>query len=158
MTPPRVTPGQVVTPQQKIGLELVARLHSGRDVVLAIDLTESVGLNNEGHIRLRQIIEDSLKPGDSVYVVPFASNVALLEGTSDLYPLGSSINFSNNSKNSVEKIIQKIPLSPDSKLQNTDIQPTVQEMCTIAPSGEKPCKVNSYLFGQLCRANASKLF
>ena len=121
MTPPRVTPGQVVTPQQKIGLELVARLHSGRDVVLAIDLTESVGLNNEGRIRLRQIIEDSLKPGDSVYVVPFASNVVLLERTSDLYPLGNDINFSSKSKGSIEKILQKIPLSSDSKLQHTDI-------------------------------------
>ena len=209
-------------------------------------MTEREGLNNEGRIRIRQIIEDSLKPGDSVYVVPFASNVVLLERTSNLYPLGSSINFSSKSKDNIEKILQKIPLSPDLKLQNTDIQraeltiyqgiahlnqnrlqqnqpikpqsvvwitdapllansgnewietpanspfrvkdspetrerqswvdalpiikrellikndksqdyklavvdiaPTVQEICTIAPSGEKPCKVNSYLFGQL---------
>jgi hypothetical protein len=44
----------------------VARLHGGHDVVLAIDLTESVGLNDEGRIRLRQIVEDSLRPGDPV--------------------------------------------------------------------------------------------
>lgn len=37
----KVIPGQLLTPQQKIGLELVTRLHGGRDVVLAIDLTES---------------------------------------------------------------------------------------------------------------------
>lgn len=101
MTSPRVTPGQPLTPQQQTGLELVARLHSERDVVLAIDLTESVGLNNEGRIRLRQIIEDSLKPGDSVYVVPFASNVAPLEGVSDLYPLGIPIEFNSKSKDSM---------------------------------------------------------
>lgn len=122
MTPPRITSGQVLTPQQKTGLELVARLHGGRDVVLAIDLTESVGLNNEGRIRLRQIIEDSLKPGDSVYVVPFASDVAPLKGASDLYPLGIPIEFSSKSKDNIGKILQKIPSSPDSKLQNTDIQ------------------------------------
>jgi hypothetical protein len=55
-----VAPGQPLTSFQKIGLESVARLHGGRDVVLAIDLTESVGLNDEGHLRLRQIVEDSL--------------------------------------------------------------------------------------------------
>ncbi len=71
MVLPTVIPGQPLSSQQKLGLELVTRLHSGRDVVLAIDLTESVGINDEGRIRLRQIIEDSLKPGDSVYVVPF---------------------------------------------------------------------------------------
>ncbi len=68
-----VTPGQPLTDFQKTGLEWVGRLHGGRDVVLAIDLTESVGLNDEGHIRLRQIVEDSLKSGDTVYVVPFAT-------------------------------------------------------------------------------------
>lgn len=246
MTSPRVTPGQPLTPQQQTGLELVARLHSERDVVLAIDLTESVGLNNEGRIRLRQIIEDSLKPGDSVYVVPFASNVAPFEGASDLYPLGIPIEFSSKSKDSIDKVLQKVPSSADLKFQNTDIQraeltiyqgiaqinqnrlqqsqpikpqsviwitdapllgnsakewietpanssfrvknspesrerqswldalpmikrellikndksqdyklavvdiaPTAQEFCTIAPSSQDLCKVNTYLFGQL---------
>jgi hypothetical protein len=81
---PTVTPGQPLSPQQKMGLELVSRLHKGRDVVIAIDLTESVGINGEGRIRLRQIIEDSLKPGDSVYVVPFVSSLNSVEGVSDL--------------------------------------------------------------------------
>lgn len=54
-------------------------MHGGRDVVLAIDLTESVGINNEGRLRLRQIVADSLQPGNLVYVVPFGSNLAPLK-------------------------------------------------------------------------------
>lgn len=240
-----VTPGQTLNPQQKMGLDLVTHLHKGRDVVLAIDLTESVGINSEGRIRLRQIIEDSLQPGDSVYVVPFASDVGSLKGRSDLNPLGIPINFGSKNQDNIEKVLQKIPPSANLKLQNTDIQraelivyqgvaqlnqnrlqqnqpikpqsvvwitdapllansgkewietpanspfrvkdspesqahqawlkalplnkrelsiknnhkdykiavvdiePTVQEFCTIAPSGKEICKVNSYLFGQL---------
>ncbi len=117
-----VTPGQSLTSQQKTGLELVTRLHSGRDVVLAIDLTESVGINNEGRIRLRQIVEDSIKPGDSVYVVPFGSKVAALEGVSNSNPLGTPIEFTNSSKNNIDKVLQKIPPTADLKLQNSDIQ------------------------------------
>ena len=241
-----VTPGQILSSQQKIGLELITRLHGGRDVVLAIDLTESVGINNEGRIRLRQIVEDSLKPGDSVYVVPFASDVSSLQSASNIYPLGTPIQFSSKSKENIDKVLQKIPLAANLKLQNTDIQraeltvyqglaqinqnrfqqnqpikpqsvvwitdapllthsgndwietpanspfrvknssesqerqawlkalpthkkelsiqnaqskdyklavvdidPTVQEFCTIAPGNKEICKVNSYLFGQL---------
>jgi len=241
----KVTPGKRLSSQQQTALGIVARLHGKRDVVLAIDLTESVGINNEGRIRLKQIIEDSLKPGDSVYIVPFAAEVTQLHGLSDVYPLGSPIEFSNNQE-SFDKIIQKIPLSADLKLQNTDIQraeltiyqglaqlnqnrlqqnqpikaqsvvwvtdapllaesgndwietpvnspfrvadssqskerqawinilplkkreltiensasqqyklavvdiePTVQEFCTIAPNNQEFCKVNSYLLGQL---------
>jgi len=118
----KVTPGQQLSPQQKIGLELVTRLHSGHDVVLAIDLTESVGINNEGRIRLRQIIEDSLKPRDSVYVVPFASDVILRKDGSYLYPLGIPIEFTSKSKDNIDKVLQRIPLSANLKLQNTDIQ------------------------------------
>lgn len=118
----KVIPGQLLTPQQKIGLELVTRLHGGRDVVLAIDLTESVGINNEGRLRLRQIVADSLQPGDSVYVVPFGSNLALLKGGSNLYPLGIPIKFSSKATNNIDEVLQKIPLSADLKIQNTDIQ------------------------------------
>ncbi|WP_250122183.1 vWA domain-containing protein [Chroococcidiopsis sp. CCMEE 29] len=120
--PQKVTPGQQLSSEQKLGLELVTRLHSGRDVVLAIDLTESVGINHEGRIRLRQIIEDSLKPGDSVYVVPFGSDVSSLQRASILYPLGTSIEFSNKNKENFNKVLQKVPLSANLKLQNTDIQ------------------------------------
>ncbi|MCL1466795.1 VWA domain-containing protein [Argonema galeatum] len=113
MTPPRkVTPGQPLTASQKAGLELVARLHGGRDVVLAIDLTESVGLNDEGRNRLRQIVQDSLHPGDSVYVVPFATNVN---------PLPPAIEF-NGKREDIDRILQVVPLDRDPNLRNTDIQ------------------------------------
>ncbi len=123
MTSALVAPGQPLTPQQKTGLELVAHLpwQGGRDVVLAIDVTESVGLNDEGRIRLRQIVEDSLNPGDSVYVVPFASDVVLPEQASDVY-LGKQIEFRRKDKDNIEKILKNIPLAPDLKQQNTDIQ------------------------------------
>lgn len=115
-----VTPGQPLTGFQKTGLEWVARLHGGRDVVLAIDLTESVGLNDEGHIRLRQIVEDSLKSGDTVYVVPFATKVNPLESQINPLKLKSSIQYKG--KADVEKILQLIPFQADLNLQNTDIQ------------------------------------
>jgi hypothetical protein len=51
----------------------------GRDVVLAINLTESVGLNDERRLRLKQIIQDSLVPSDSVHIVPFASTANPLQ-------------------------------------------------------------------------------
>jgi hypothetical protein len=119
---PTVTPGQSLSPQQKMGLNLVTHLHKGRDVVLAIDLTESVGINGEGRIRLRQIIEDSLQSGDCVYVVPFASDVGSLKGISDLNPLGTPINFGSKNQHNIEKVLQKIPPSANLRLQNTDIQ------------------------------------
>ncbi|WP_138501438.1 VWA domain-containing protein [Nostoc sp. PA-18-2419] len=121
MTTTKITPGQTVTSTQKIGLDLVAVLGGGRDVVLAIDLTESVGLNDEGRIRLRQIITDSLKPGDTVYVVPFAQDIVLNEVKSDVNPLGTAIYFSSKNQENIDKILAKIP-SPDRKLYGTDIQ------------------------------------
>lgn len=115
-----VAPGQPLTPFQKIGLESVARLHGGRDVVLAIDLTESVGLNDEGHLRLRQIVEDSLKSGDTVYVVPFATKTN--PSTPEINPLTLETAIQFKGKADVEKILQLIPFQPDLRLQNTDIQ------------------------------------
>ncbi|MBO1348993.1 MAG: VWA domain-containing protein [Hormoscilla sp. GUM202] len=108
---PTVAPGQPLTPLQRTALQLVARLHGGRDVVLAIDLTESVGLNEEGRLRLRQIVSDSLQPGDTVYVVPFASTVA---------PLEAPIAFKSNED--VDRIIPGIESQSDGNFRNTDIQ------------------------------------
>ena len=113
MTPPtKVTPGQPLTSLQKSGLEWVVRLHGGRDVVLAIDLTESVGLNDEGRNRLRQIVQDSLHQGDSVYVVPFATTTN---------PLPPPIEFGGK-KEDIDKILQVVPLERDPNVRNTDIQ------------------------------------
>ncbi|MBD2412983.1 hypothetical protein FACHB389_28320 [Nostoc calcicola FACHB-389] len=121
MTTNKVTPGQTLTSTQKIGLDLVAVLGGGRDVVLAIDLTESVGLNDEGRIRLRQIITDSLKAGDTVYVIPFAQDIVLNEVISSENPLGTPIYFNNKNQENIDKILAKIP-APDLRLYGTDIQ------------------------------------
>ncbi len=107
----KVTPGQPLKPWQQSGLKLVA-LFQGRDVVLAIDLTESVGLNDEGRIRLRQIVEDSLDKGDTVYVVTFASTV---------YPQNKPIVFRGKEED-IEEILDAIPFQADLQLRNTDIQ------------------------------------
>ncbi|KAB8335066.1 VWA domain-containing protein [Scytonema tolypothrichoides VB-61278] len=116
-----VTPGQNLNPSQKIGLELVSCFR-GRDVVLAIDLTESVGLNDEGRFRLRQIVEDSLKPGDSVYVVPFGKDLAIGEVTSSVNPLGTPIQFNSQSKENIDKVLEKIPFVSDPNRYGADIQ------------------------------------
>ena len=104
---------------QKLGLDLVSAFQ-GRDVVLAVDLTESVGFNDEGRLRLRQIVQDSLQQGDTVYVVPFATQVNPLEPKVD--PLTSEKAIKISSKEELEKVISSVPLKPNLKLQNTDIQ------------------------------------
>lgn len=116
-----VIPGTTPTGWQKTGLEWVARLNGGRDVVLALDLTESVGLNDEGRIRLRQIVEKSLQPGDSVYIVPFASSVNPLNFKENPLTSAKSILYKNK-KEDTERILQVIPFQSDKRLQNTDIQ------------------------------------
>ena len=115
-----VSPGQNIQHWQKTGLELVANIYGGRDVVLAIDLTESVNLNDEGRIRLRQIIKDSLRPGDRVYVVPFATNVNPL--TPQINPLTVERAVKFNGKRDISKILELVPFQPNLTLQNTDIQ------------------------------------
>nr|WP_228043656.1 vWA domain-containing protein [Dolichospermum sp. LEGE 00246] len=119
----KITPGQPLTDTQKKGLQLVSLLGRGkRDVVLAIDVTESVGLNDQGRIRLRQIVEDSLKPGDSVYVVPFAKNVVFDEVISVENPLGKPIYFSKKNSENINKVLAKIPFNYDPNRYGTDIQ------------------------------------
>lgn len=120
--PQKAAPGKPISSLQKTGLELIGGLQGGQDVVLAIDLTGSVGLNNEGRIHLRQVIESSLHAGDLVYIVPFGSSVVLPKGTTTLYPLGIPVEIGDKSKNNIDKVLKKIPLAADSKLQNTDIQ------------------------------------
>ncbi|MBD2387330.1 VWA domain-containing protein [Cylindrospermum sp. FACHB-282] len=119
----KITPGQSLTDTQKNGLKLVSLLGGGkRDVVLAIDITESVGLNDQGRIRLRQIIEHSLQPGDSVYIVPFAQDVILGEYQSIENPLGTPIYFSGNNPENIDKILAKVPFNYDPKRYGADIQ------------------------------------
>jgi hypothetical protein len=111
---------QPLSSWQKTGLDLTSSWQ-GRDVVLAIDLTGSVRLNDEGRLRLKQIIQDSLHPGDSVYVVPFASTVNPLQPQVDCLSTGAAIPFQGKPAD-IERILQTLPLTANNTLQNTDIQ------------------------------------
>ncbi|MBO1052931.1 MAG: VWA domain-containing protein [Dolichospermum sp. DET73] len=123
MTLTKITPGQPLTDTQRNGLQLVSLWGGGkRDVVLAIDITESVGLNDQGRIHLRQIVEDSLKPGDSVYVVPFAQNVVFDAVISVENPLGTPIYFRDKNSENINKVLAKIPFNSDPNRYGTDIQ------------------------------------
>ncbi|MDH6097341.1 VWA domain-containing protein [Anabaenopsis sp. FSS-46] len=122
MTLTRISPGEKLTPTQQLGLNLVSRLSSGRDVILAIDLTESVGLNDQARIRLRQIVQDSIQPGDYIYIVPFARDLVLAELTASLNPLGEPIKYIDRTEENIAQLLEKIPLTSDSKYYGTDIQ------------------------------------
>ncbi|WP_107669106.1 VWA domain-containing protein [Cyanothece sp. BG0011] len=114
-----ITPGESLNPWQKVGLELITYLHRGRDVIVAIDLTGSVNFNEEGNTRLRQILQDSLRSGDSVYIVPFAAEVNPLNPQKS--SLGEVIKFKNKAED-IEAVINKIFAAYQEGLRNTDIQ------------------------------------
>ena len=123
MTLTKITPGQPLTDTQRNGLQLVSLWGGGkRDVVLAIDVTESVGFNDQGRIRLRQIVADSLKSGDSVYVVPFAQDLVFDEIISVENPLGKPIYFRDKNSENINKVLAKIPFNSDPNRYGTDIQ------------------------------------
>jgi hypothetical protein len=111
---------QPLSDWQKTGLKLTSS-REGRDVVLAIDLTESVGLNDEGRLRLKQIIQDSLVPGDSVYVVPFASTVNPLQPQVDLLSAEAAIPFQGKPTD-IDRILQTLPFNSNNTQKYTDIQ------------------------------------
>jgi hypothetical protein len=119
----KITPGQPLTDTQRNGLQLVSLWGGGkRDVVLAIDVTESVGFNDQGRIRLRQIVADSLKSGDSVYVVPFAQDLVFDDIISVENPLGNPIYFRDKNSENINKVLAKIPFNSDPNRYGTDIQ------------------------------------
>ena len=115
----QVTIGETLTDWQIRGLELVSWFR-GRDVVFAIDLTESVSLDDEGRLRLRQIIDDSLNAGDTVYIVPFSSEVNSNDDSNPFTP--SAAIQVRNRQESIEEILNRIPLQADLNESNTDIQ------------------------------------
>ncbi|MGY6530152.1 MAG: VWA domain-containing protein [Cyanobacterium sp.] len=115
----QITVGESLTQWQIKGLEIVSWFR-GRDVVFAIDLTESVSLDDEGRLRLRQIIDDSLKSGDTVYIVPFSSEVNPGNDNNSLTP-PEAIKVRNRQE-SIEAILNRIPLQADLNESNTDIQ------------------------------------
>lgn len=108
---------------QRLGINLVARLQGKRDVVLAIDLTESVGFGVEGELRLQQIVEKSLQSGDRVYLVGFATDV------NPSYPIGfnaisdqEEIHFRKSSDSIEALTAQILDLARNSTFRNTNIQ------------------------------------
>jgi hypothetical protein len=111
---------QLLSDWQKTGLKLTSS-QQGRDVVLAIDLTGSVRLNDEGRLRLKQIIQDSLRPGDAVYVVPFASTVNPLQPQVNCLASDAALPFQGKPAD-IDRILQTLPLTSSNTLQNTDIQ------------------------------------
>lgn len=125
----KIAIGEELSPNQLKGLELVSLLSRGRDVVFAIDLTESVNLDEEARVRLKQIITDSLNKGDTVYIVPFSSQVnptnpeinPLTDKDADTEGAPTPIAFLNPEKD-IERIIEKIPLKANLNEKNTDIQ------------------------------------
>jgi hypothetical protein len=116
-----IATGNSVKSWQQFGLNLASRIYGGRDVVIAIDLTESVGLNAEGRLRLTQIIEDSLQSGDTVYVVPFASEVNPLQPKINPLTKEQGIKFKGKPAD-IESILNVLPFESEINLNNTDIQ------------------------------------
>lgn len=120
-----VTPSQdSLSFWQETGLKLIARFGQGRDVVLAIDLTESVGFggDKEGTLRLDQIIKDSLRSGDHVYIAPFASVVN--PSDSDANPIIPGNAWLYRGKPDDTAQIQAALPQPEQykRYENTDIQ------------------------------------
>lgn len=113
-----VTPGEPLNSWQALGLKAISKLQGSRDVVLAFDLTGSVDFNDEGRIRVKQIIKDSLKPGDRVYVVPFASDVNPLNPKENSFL--NPIKFTGKEED-INRILDLFPRE-NSSLENTDIQ------------------------------------
>lgn len=116
-----ITIGDKLSNNQQLGLELVSKFSGGRDVVFAIDLTQSVSLDTQGKLRLKQIVQDSLNKGDSVYIVPFSSSINPTNPNVNPFSLSELITF-KNAKEDIDKIIDKIPLKTNITEKNTDIQ------------------------------------
>ena len=100
---------QSLHPLQQFALSLTA-WGEGRDVVFAVDVTRSVRLNNQGRLRIEQIIRDSLNRGDTAYIVPFATNIQVAD----------SIKIA--STDDIQKLLNQLPLQTDLEARNTDIQ------------------------------------
>ncbi|MGI0481568.1 vWA domain-containing protein [Geminocystis sp. CENA526] len=117
----RITIGETLSDNQQLGLELVSKFSGGRDVVFAVDLTESVSLDDAGRVRLKQIVQDSLTKGDRVYIVPFSSQINPTNPDINPISIDNAIIFTNP-KEDIERIIEQIPLQANLNEKNTDIQ------------------------------------
>ncbi|MCS7225801.1 MAG: hypothetical protein NZ821_02275, partial [Gloeomargarita sp. SKYB31] len=106
---PSIVPGnRPLSSWQQRALAWVGRW-GGRDVVLAVDLTESVGLNDAGRLHLRQIVEKTLDKGHNLHVIPFATSVH------------SPQVFHYQGPEDIPKILAAVPMSPGPE-QGTDIK------------------------------------
>lgn len=117
----KIAIGEELSPNQLRGLDLVSLWKGGRDVVFAIDLTESVNLDDQARIRLKQIISNSLNKGDTVYIVPFSSQINPTNPNLNPLTEEKSLPFLNPQED-IEKIIAQIPLKANINEKNTDIQ------------------------------------
>ena len=96
-------------PLQQVALNWIA-FWQGRDVVFAVDVTASVRLDDQGRLRIEQIIRDAINRGDTVYIAPFADTIEVTnirEVTSE---------------EDIDEVLTEIPLEPDPDRANTDIQ------------------------------------
>ncbi len=117
----KIAIGEELSLSQLRSLDLVSLLSGGRDVVFAIDLTESVNLDDEARVRLKQIITDRIHKGDTVYIVPFSSQVNPTNPNFNPLTKEDAIAFLNP-KEDIQRIIEKIPLKANLNEKNTDIQ------------------------------------
>lgn len=108
MTSPIVPGNRPLSPLQQQALRWIGHW-GGQDVVLAIDLTESVGLNDPGRLHLRQIAEKTLTKGDTLHIIPFATTVK------------PPLVFDYQGVQDIPKILEAIPMNTGSE-QGTDIQ------------------------------------
>lgn len=105
-----------LSPEQKFGLEVVSKLvpNQGREIVIAIDRTQSVRIEEEGRTRITQLIRDALQVGDRVYIVNFATDIDDAELAKEPIVIRS-----NEDKT---KLLSNLSFDANPKLQNTDIQ------------------------------------
>ncbi len=93
----------------------------------------------KGAFRLRQLIEDSLQKGDSVYVVPFASTVNPLASTVNPISLETAISFQGKPEE-IDRILKTVPFQSNATQQRTDIQ-----------------LAESFIYRELARVNQCRL-
>ncbi|MBD2175673.1 VWA domain-containing protein [Pseudanabaena sp. FACHB-1998] len=105
-----------LSPEQKLGLGIVSKLVSnqGREIVIAIDRTQSVKIEEEGRTRITQLIRDALQVGDRIYIIDFATDIDDAKLAKE--PI---IIRSNEDKT---KLLDNLSFESDPNLRNTDIQ------------------------------------
>jgi len=73
-------------------------------------VTASVNLNDQGRVRIQQILRDAINQGDTVYIAPFADSFEVRE------------RIEITSQEVLDDVLTQMPLQPDPDRGNTDIQ------------------------------------